>query len=96
MSAQMQLQSYEQAFNDFLDRPEAGDRDVIASILLDAVEQSFLGDQDQDAREARRWLRGIYAQSLLLLIDIDPEAALEHLHRKWLWIDADAQPGVIQ
>ena len=73
---------YEQAFNDFSERPETHDRDLIASILLDAVEQSFTGDS-----EARRWLSGIYAQSLLLLLDINPEAALGHLQRKWLKID---------
>ena len=75
-------QHYQQAFDDFSERPEVHDRDLIASILLDAVEQSFTGDS-----EARRWLHGIYAQSLLLLLDISPEAALEHLQRKWLKID---------
>lgn len=94
MSAQMQ--SYEQSLSDMLDKSAISDRDLIASILLDAVEQSFLGDQDQDAREARRWLSGFYAQSLMILLDISPEAALEHLHRKWLWIDADARPLVLQ
>jgi len=73
---------YEQAFNDFSERPEVHDRDLIASILLDAVEQSFTGDS-----EARLWLRGIYAQSLLMLLDINPQAALEHLAIKWLKID---------
>ncbi|OCB03911.1 hypothetical protein BBC27_05765 [Acidithiobacillus ferrivorans] len=69
---------YEQAFSDFPERPETHDRDLIASILLDAVEQSFASDG-----KARRWLSGIYAQSLLILIDISPEAAIEHLQRKW-------------
>lgn len=73
---------YEQAFNDFLECPESSDRDLIASILLDAVEQSFTGDG-----EARLWLQGVYAQSLLLLLDINPQAALEHLALKWLKID---------
>lgn len=77
---------YEQAFNDFSERPEVRDRDLIASILLDAVEQSFCGDS-----EARRWLGGIYAQSLLLLLDINPEAALEHLNIKWLKMDGRLQ-----
>ena len=76
---------YEQAFTDFSERPEVHDRDLIASILLDAVEQSFMRDQ-----EARRWLGSIYAQSLLLLLDISPTAALEHLQRKWARIDARA------
>ncbi|OCB03427.1 hypothetical protein BBC27_08045 [Acidithiobacillus ferrivorans] len=77
---------YEQAFNDFLERPESSDRDLIASILLDAVEQSFQCDQ-----EARHWLGGIYAQSLLMLLDINPEAALEHLNFKWARIDRRLQ-----
>lgn len=77
---------YEQAFADFSARSEVHDRDLIASILLDAVEQSFMRDH-----AARRWLTGIYAQSLLLLLDISPEAALEHLQRKWQRID-----GVLQ
>lgn len=78
--------TYEQAFTDFSERPETTDRDLIASILLDAVEQSFTGDGD-----ARRWLRGIYAQSLLLLLDINPEAALEHLNFKWARSDGRLQ-----
>lgn len=77
------VRHYEQAFNDFSERPETHDRDLIASILLDAVEQSFQRDA-----EARRWLGSIYAQSLLMLIDINPDAALEHLNLKWLKIDA--------
>lgn len=77
------VRHYEQAFNDFSERPETHDRDLIASILLDAVEQSFQRDA-----EARRWLGGIYAQSLLLLLDISPESALAHLQRKWAGIDA--------
>nr|NDU42069.1 hypothetical protein [Acidithiobacillus ferrianus] len=59
---------------------------MIARILLDAVEQSFMRDQ-----AARRWLGGIYAQSLLLLLDINPQAALEHLNFKWARIDGDLQ-----
>ncbi|MBU2856940.1 hypothetical protein HF289_08655 [Acidithiobacillus ferrooxidans] len=73
---------YQKAFNDFVDSPETQNRDLIATILLDAVEQSFIGDM-----EARKWLRGVYAQSLLLLLDINPEAALEHLAHKWTRID---------
>ena len=74
---------YEQAFNDFSERPEVRDRDMVASILLDAVEQSF----NPHEYKARRWLSGIYAQSLLLLLDINPIAALEHLNRKWMKLD---------
>lgn len=55
---------------------------MIASILLAAVEQSFMRDQ-----KARRWLSSIYAQSLMILLDISPEAALWHLERKWQGID---------
>lgn len=62
------------------------DRDLIASILLDAVEQSFQPHEDK----SRRWLMGIYAQSLMILLDISPEAALEHLHRKWRRIDDES------
>lgn len=73
---------YQKAFNDFADSPETHNRGLIATILLDAVEQSFVGDT-----EARAWLKGVYAQSLLMLLDISPEAALECLNVKWLKID---------
>ncbi len=73
---------YKKAFQSFADSPETHNRDLIATILLDAVEQSFIGDT-----EARHWLRGVYAQSLLMLLDISPEAALEHLAHKWTRID---------
>lgn len=73
---------YKEAFQNFADSPETNNRDLIATILLDAVEQSFIGDRD-----ARRWLSSIYAQSLLMLLDISPEAALERLAIKWLKID---------
>ena len=63
------------------------DRDLIASVLLDAVEQS-LTSHHREADKARRWLSGIYAQSLLLLLDINPDAALECLNRKWSRTDA--------
>ena len=76
------IENYQRAFDDFATGGETHDRDLIASILLDAVEQSFTRDQG-----ARRWLTGIYAQSLLLLLDINPEAALEHLQRRWQRID---------
>jgi len=58
-------------------------RDVIAGILLDAVLQSFLPGEEK----ARAWLYGLYAQSLLILLDIDPESAMSHLERKWRRID---------
>lgn len=73
---------YKEAFHAYADTPETHNRDLIASILLDAVEQSFAGDDD-----AREWLRGIYAQSLLMLLDISPQAALEHLGHRWQKLD---------
>ena len=78
---------YEQGFADLLDSQSANDdRQLIAAVLLDAVEQSF---QPHD-HKARRWLQGIYAQSLFILIDISPSAALEHLEKKWRRIDDGA------
>lgn len=87
MSAQIIIHAspfmpYKKAFQSFADSPETHNRDLIATILLDAVEQSFVGDT-----EARQWLGSIYAQSLLMLLDISPEAALEHLALKWLQMD---------
>ena len=79
--------SYEQGFNDLASTSSvSSDRDLIASILLDAVEQSF----QPHGYKARRWLGGIYAQSLLILLNISPVAALEHLQRKWAGIDGEA------
>ncbi|OCX69248.1 hypothetical protein A6M27_10710 [Acidithiobacillus thiooxidans] len=66
------------------------DRDLIATVLLDAVEQSFKPHE----HKARRWLKTIYAESLLILLDISPSSALHHLAKKWQKIDADAPtPG---
>jgi hypothetical protein len=82
-----QFASYEQGFNSITGASRVNsDRDLIASVLLDAVEQSFAAHE----HKARRWLGGIYAQSLMLLLDISPAAALEHLQRKWRKIDAEA------
>ena len=86
---------YEQGFSDFLENGSdgAGDRQLIAGILLDAVLQSFAAHE----HKARRWLSSIYAQSLLILLDISPTAALEHLEKKWRRIDAEAltpPPGI--
>ena len=78
---------YEQGFNDLLETGSVNDdRQLIAAVLLDAVEQSF---QPHD-HKARRWLASIYAQSLFILIDISPSAALEHLEKKWRRIDDGA------
>lgn len=88
---------YEQGFADLLESQSASasdDRQLIAAVLLSAVEQSF---QPHD-HKARRWLCGIYAQSLFILIDISPSTALEHLEKKWRRIDESAltpPPGYI-
>lgn len=78
---------YEQGFNDITVASGTSDRDLIASVLLDAVEQSFKPHE----HKARRWLGGIYAQSLMILLDISPVSALEHLQKKWERTDADAK-----
>ncbi len=66
------------------------DRNLIATVLLDAVEQSFKPHE----YKARRWLKTIYAESLFILLDISPSSALQHLQKKWQRIDADAPiPG---
>lgn len=79
---------YEQGFNDLLETGFDGgnDRQLIAGVLLDAVLQSFHAHE----AKARRWLAGFYAQSLLLLLDISPTAAMEHLQKKWKRIDAES------
>ena len=86
---------YEQGFADLLESHSVNDdRQLVASVLLDAVEQSFSAHD----YKARRWLAGIYAQSLFILIDISPAAALEHLQKKWHQIDDAAltpPPGYI-
>ncbi|MDA8246961.1 hypothetical protein [Acidithiobacillus sp.] len=78
---------YEQGFADLLESHSGNDdRQLIAAVLLNAVDQSF---QPHD-RKARRWLSTVYAQALFLLLDISPAAALEHLEKKWHRIDAGA------
>ena len=78
---------YEQSFSDLLESHGVNDdRQLIASVLLNAVEQSF---RPHD-HKARRWLTGVYAQALFLLLDISPAAALEHLQKKWHQIDDGA------
>jgi len=80
-------ESYEEGFQRIIASPaQTSDRDLIASVLLDAVEQSFRAYETK----ARSWLSSIYAQSLFVLLDISPEAALQHLMRKWQRIDAAA------
>lgn len=87
--------SYKAAFEALTGGPKAEtqeghDRNFIATLLLDAVEQSW-APHDYGAR---RWLRGTYAQVLFMLLDISPNAALEALSKKWARIDADAPaPG---
>ena len=81
------FERYEQCFSDLLESQSGnGDRQLIAAVLLNAVEQSF---QPHESK-ARRWLSSVYAQALFILIDISPTAALEHLEKKWRRIDADA------
>ena len=78
---------YEQGFADLAESSSVSDdRQLIAAVLLDAVEQSLTAHD----HKARRWLQGIYAQSLFILIDISPAAALEHLQKKWRRIDEDS------
>jgi len=81
-------ENYEEGFQQIIESPAqyTRDRDLIASVLLDAVEQSFRAYNTK----ARSWLSSVYAQSLFVLLDISPEAALQHLARKWKRIDAAA------
>ena len=80
-------EGYEEGFQRLISSPSRfSDRDMIASVLLDAVEQSFT-PYDTKARE---WLGSVYAQGLFILLDISPEAALQHLVRKWQRIDEAA------
>lgn len=62
------------------------ERDLIALVLLQAVEESFR----HDGEKARQWLRGSFAGTLLVLLDISPRAALERLEKKWARIDLEA------
>lgn len=81
------METYETGFHAIADQScETADRGLIARVLLDAVMQSF---HPSDYR-ARRWLSGIYSQTLFLLLDINPDAALHALHKKWREIDNDA------
>jgi len=57
-------------------------RDLIAGILLDAVEESFVGD-----KESRRWLARKSAKTSFDALGIDHKVALDHLRRKWAEID---------
>ncbi|MEB8536821.1 hypothetical protein [Acidithiobacillus ferriphilus] len=86
---------YEQSFADLAESSSVSDdRQLIAAVLLNAVEQSF----EAHECKARRWLSTVYAQALFLLLDISPSAATEHLEKKWHRIDADAltpPPGYI-
>ena len=85
---------HQQSFADLTESARSGDRDLVASVLLDAVEQSFRPHE----RKARQWLAGVYAHALFVLIDISPTAAMEHLEKKWRRIDAGAltpPPGYV-
>lgn len=69
---------------------DLSDRGFVASLLLDAVEQSLqiIPCTNSEMMSAREWLRGAYAQALMILIDINPEAAMSRLQRKWAALDA--------
>ncbi|WP_163055352.1 hypothetical protein [Acidithiobacillus ferrooxidans] len=77
------------------------DRDVLASILLQAVHDSLYltagghpmrpGEITiavrRSADSARRWLAGPIAALYLLHLDIDPAAAVSRLRKKWADVD---------
>ncbi len=82
------MESYEKGLQkvaDLTSYETQADRDLIATVLLDAVEQSFKPYE----HKARRWLKGIYAESLFILLDISPLSAIQHLQKKWKKIDSD-------
>lgn len=87
------MESYQKKFEQIAEltsNEKSSDRNLIATVLLDAVEQSFKPHE----HKARRWLNGIYAQTLFLLLDISPDAAMQHLVKKWEKIDENApKPG---
>lgn len=76
--------------------PEQMDRNIIANILLLAVlDSQGLNDygtaSSVDQREihrARRWLAGPLAALYFLTLDINPEAAMDRLYKKWAATDA--------
>jgi thymidylate kinase len=86
------MENYRQGFDNYAGNPENYDRQFIATILLDAVTRSFAPHET----ESREWLSGVYAQTLLLLLDISPRAALERLRKKWHDIDQSARPRGVQ
>lgn len=63
-------------------------RDLLANVLLDAVEESFA----HRSRKVRKWLNGKIARDALLHLDICPDEALASLRGKWEEIDRQAQP----
>lgn len=85
-----------------IDRISAGretraDRDLLASMLLQAVHDSLYLDASghpmrpeavtiaarREAVAARTWLAGPIAALYLLHLDIDPDAAVSRLRKKW-------------
>lgn len=78
--------------------PEQVDGNDIANILLLAVLDSQGLNDDGTAsgidqrviNGARRWLAGSLAELLFRTLDINPEAALDRLYKKWADIDARA------
>jgi hypothetical protein len=65
---------------------EIPERQFIATVLLEAVMQSFRPHN----HEPRAWLESYGAKNMLLLLDISPSAALESLRKKWENIDNEA------
>jgi hypothetical protein len=86
--------------------PEQVDRNDIANILLLAVLDSQDLNDDGTAsgidqrviNGARRWLAGPLAALFFRILDINPEAALDHLHKKWAVADArvDQSTSILQ
>lgn len=91
MNATLHVDRYEKGVTEVAGKDSVRqERDLIASVLLDAVEQSLRAHE----YKARRWLGGVYAHSLMILLDISPSSAMEHLKRKWAKLDANAPaPG---
>ena len=94
-------EDYDVSYNtDLASVPQSAlsDRAFIASLLLDAVEQSLqiVPCPIHEMRKARDWLRGLYAQSLLLLLDINPKAAIERLQKKWAAVDERIAHGQLR
>ncbi|WP_215876017.1 hypothetical protein HF292_009625 [Acidithiobacillus ferruginosus] len=86
--------------------PEQVDLNDIANILLLAVlDSQGLNDAGTESgidqrviNGARRWLAGPLAELLFRTLDINPEAALDRLYKKWAAADArvDQSTSILQ